>query len=80
MNYKEEYKKFIENYIEKYSPLRIHDKVLVKIWNSSARPYEIERISIDDSGEFYYNVISPRSRAEIPNKFRINDLEKYTLE
>ena len=75
MEHKEEYRKFIINYLERYSPFKMNDMVKIKTYNSD-RPYQITKIMVTDDGEIYYNVTSPRSHATIPNKFKMNDLEK----
>jgi hypothetical protein len=76
MEHKEEYRKFIINYLEKHSPFRLNDSVKIKTYNID-RPYQVTKITVSDDGEIYYNVTSPRSHATIPNNFKMNDLENF---
>lgn len=75
-NYQLEYKNFMNDFINKYSPFKINDLVKVKVYNSN-RPYKVTEIKIDESsGEFKYYLQSPRSFASIPTPFKMIDLEK----
>lgn len=76
MEYKEEFKQFIKNYLDKYSPFKMGDLVTVNIF-ASRRPYEITRISVTENGEIIYYVTSPRSFETLPNRFKMNELTKY---
>lgn len=77
MEHIEEYKKFINNFLKKYSPFKINDFVIVKSFGPAQRPYQITKILVGEDGDITYNVTSPRSFSTIPNKFKISDLEKY---
>lgn len=76
MEHKEEYRKFIIDYLQKYSPFKMNDMVKIVVYNND-RPYQVTKITVTEDGEIYYNVTSPRSHATIPNKFKMNDLEKF---
>lgn len=78
MEHKIEFKKFMDEYINKYSPFKIGNSVAVKIFGPSKRPYKINKIIVDDQGEISYEVISPRSYSVIPNLFKMSDLEIYS--
>lgn len=78
MDYKIEFKKFMDEYVSKYSPFKTGDSVAVKIFGPGKRPYLINKIIVDDQGEISYEVISPRSYSTIPNRFKINDIEFYS--
>ena len=75
MEHKQEYRQFIVSYLEKHSPFKMNDLVVVKSFNND-RPYQITKIIVSEDGEIYYNVTSPRTHSTIPNKFKMNDLEK----
>jgi len=76
MEHKEEYRKFIINYLEKHSPFKINDSVKIKIYNND-KPYQVTKITVSEDGEIYFNITSPRSHATMPNNFKMNDLEKF---
>lgn len=76
-NYQSEYKNFIKDYLNKYSPFKLNEMVIVKVYNTN-RPYEVTEIKIDEStGDFKYYLQSPRSFASIPTPFKMTDLEKF---
>lgn len=77
MTPQEEYKEFINQFIERHSPFEINQLVLVKSFNTVNRPYTISKISLNQDGELFYTLISPRSYSTLPNKFKINDLELF---
>lgn len=80
MEQKEEFKKIIDEYVKKYSPFKLKDKVIVssyKLTDQQVRPYEITRIFVSDDGEISFELTSPRSLSTIPMKFKINQLEVF---
>jgi hypothetical protein len=76
MEHKKEYRQLMVSYLEKHSPFKMNDLVVVKSFNND-RPYQITKIIVAEDGEIYYNVTSPRTHSTIPNQFKINDLQKF---
>lgn len=77
MTPQEEFLNFISQYIDKYSPFKVNQQVLVKNFNTSNRPYLITKINVSPEGELFYVLISPRSFSTLPNKFKINELDLF---
>jgi hypothetical protein len=77
MDYKEEYMKFINDFISKNSPYKVNEFVIIKSFGPSKRPYQITKILVGDDGEIFYTVTSPRSHSTLPSRFKINDLERF---
>lgn len=78
MEHKIEFKKFMDEYVAKYSPFKVGNSVAIRIFGPGKRPYQINKIIVDDQGEISYEVISPRSYSVIPNHFKVSDLELYS--
>ncbi len=77
MDYKKEYKQLVQEFLERNSPFKVNDFVIIKSFGPSKRPYQITKIFVGDDGEIFYNVISPRSHSTLPSRFKISDLDKY---